>query len=276
MQKIISLALCFYLSPQAQAQFRLNELPASAAIFSSQFASPSAALINPAALANLPGAGLMLFARRPYAIAALSELQMHAAFPLSVSSGVYGGCRRFGTDYFSEICLATGYGLLLSKQLQIGINFQYTTAKPKGFLKNSTLVAGFSANYSGSQFTTGVFFKYGLTNFAYIPDRYTMAGLGIGKDWSPQLYTDVLIYFDSAIGWAEVISVQYELAPAWLIALRVETRPFRYTFETGYRRHRLSLRISSEWHPQLGFSPGIVLAYSLSSKNSADDQTPDY
>jgi hypothetical protein len=276
MQKFFSLFVCFYFLLQAKAQFRINELPASAAVCSRHFASPSAALINPAALANLPGAGLVLFARRPYGIAALSELQLHAAFPLSVSSGLYAGCRRFGTDYFSEISLATGYGLLLSKQLQIGVNFQYTTAKPKGFNKTCALIAGLSTGFTTSKFKSALIFKYGLNSFAFAPGRYTMAGMGIGKDWSPQLYTDFLIYFDSAIGWAEVIAVQYELVHAWLVVLRVETHPFRYTVETGYQLNRLSLRVSSEWHPQLGFSPGIVLAYTLSSKNSADDQTSDY
>ncbi len=243
-------------------------LPASAGAWSRVFHSPAAALINPAVLGMPSAPAVVLVSKRPFLVKDLSAMQLYATHPDAGQGNIFIGCYRFGNPFYAELTLSAGYGLQLYKWLQLGIAAHGTFSKVKGSVRSFAIMPAISLQYSKGQTLGGIFMQYRSSPALPIPAPYWIVGAGIGRDWSGQLYTDLILYYSYQNGFNSMVSVQYQVLQAWCLAFRVQTRPFRYSFETGYQKNRFSIRVCTDWHPQMGFSPGILLCYQAKSSNN--------
>jgi hypothetical protein len=268
MLKFKMLVVFCWLGPGLFAQDIGELLPASAGAWSRVFHSPAAALINPAVLGIPADPAIVLMSKRPFLVKDLSAMQLYATHPVTGQGNIFIGCYLFGNPSYTELTLSAGYGLQLNKWLQLGIAAHGTFSKVKGSLRSFAITPAISLQYSKGQTLGGVFMQYRSSPAFSVPAPYWIAGAGIGRDWSGQLYTDLIVYYSYQNGFNNMVSVQYRVLQAWILVGRVQTRPFRYAFETGYQKHRFSLRICTEWHPQMGFSPGILLNYQAKSSNN--------
>lgn len=261
------LLILFGCISSGEAQDLITDIPASASIWSNVFISPSAAMINPAALGASPAANIIILSKRPYFIKGLSDIQLQAVFPVAIHGGLFIGCRRFGNSNYTDLTVSTGYGMRLNKRMQLGIALHYSGRKAGNFRQANALLPMASFQLNQKNYSAGIFCQYQvLTRFSHLTPGW-ITGFGVGKDWSAQLYTDLNVFYGKGTGINTMVSLQYKVLDAWRIVIRCQTHPLRYGFETGYRKNGISLRVCSDWHPQLGFSPGLMLGYSPKSIN---------
>ncbi|ULQ53030.1 hypothetical protein [Flavihumibacter fluvii] len=276
MHKIVLLLLFILRLTGLHGQHPMDAIPPSSAIWSQLFRSPAATLVNPAALSLPAPPALVITSKRPYSIDALSEVQFHSSFNIAEHSGMFIGCRRFGNNYFSELAISLGYGIQLNQSMQLGITVQQSTNKVNGFDKSTAIIPGASLQWTSINFTGGLFLQYGFLPAPSLPARYWILGAGIGKDWSTGLYTDLTVSYGAGTGVRVMASFQYEFVKSWRIAISLQTNPSRYSFETGYQYKQINFGICSDWHPQLGWSPGVLLGFTGTPKNNRNDQVVVY
>lgn len=260
-------AILFCCFSIVEAQDLITSIPASSSIWSNVFTSPSAALINPAALGARPVSNIVILSKRPYFIKGLSDIQLHAVFPIAVHGGLFIGCRRFGNSSYTELTVSAGYGMRLNKRMQLGIALHYSGRKAGYFRQATALQPTASFQLNQRMYTAGIFCQYQVLTRSGHHEPVWATGLGIGKDWSGQLYTDLNVFYGKGMGVTTKVTLQYKVLDAWRLVIRCQTNPLRYGFETGYRKNGISLRVCSDWHPQMGFSPGLLLGYSPKSIN---------
>jgi hypothetical protein len=275
MKIVWALVDLFILSFTVKAQngyLALKGWQPSAGTWSHIFNSPAAPFGNPAAFASLASPAILLVSQKPFYIKELSELQAFAVWPVTQGSGAGLVFSRFGNASFSEIYSGLGYGLHLNSHWQLGVSFQYQYSKFSGFSVRSGLQAATGFQWFNNGFSAGLFYHCAAIQLPYKTSRLWLIGGGMGKDWSGQLYTDGSVYFTVYEGLVASISLQYQLLEAWRLAIRIQSNPLRYGFESGYFHKAMSLRIYSDWHPQIGWSPGLVLGISKRQKTAAHEQ----
>ncbi|MBZ5857121.1 hypothetical protein [Flavihumibacter profundi] len=269
---LVGTFLLFFTAKAQNGYLTLKGWQPAAGTWSHIFNSPAAPFVNPAAFASLSRPALLLVSQKPFYINELSELQAFAGWPVANGSGAGLVISRFGNASFNEIHYGLGYGLHLNSHWQLGVSFLYLTGKFSGFSARSGLQAATGLQWFNNGFSAGLFYHSAAIQLPYKTSRLWLIGGGMGKDWSGQLYTDGSVYFTVYEGLVASISLQYQLLEAWRLAIRIQSNPLRYGFESGYFHKAISLRIYSEWHPQIGWSPGLVLGISKKQKTAAHEQ----
>lgn len=249
------------------AQGLLQDYPASSGFWSRLFKSSAAAQLNPALLGSPIDAEILLVSKRPFLVAGLSESRIYATLGGKGRRGIAFSAGHFGNKDFSSMDFSIAYGIRLSQHLNLGASTQLFSAGAKSFRKQSVVIPGMALQWTTQSYTAGIFIRYSTATDTYLNRPDALVGIGIGKDFSSQLYLDGNFYYSFSGGLASILSMQYQLLDAWRLVIRCQANPFRYGFETGYRSNRFSLRICSDWHPQIGWTPGLLLVYTI-VKNS--------
>lgn len=263
MLKPVLLLLQLMVVNRVSGQTWIADLPASAAPLSAVFSSPAAATLNPAILALPRPTEVLLYTKRPYAIPGLQETRMMARLKSGTRSGIAAGVGRFWNPDYSSTDFLLAYGLLLKQNLGIGISTGLIHSRIKGFRGNLAILPGISIQWSPRHFTGGIFFRHTVSGvLPHDPDSWII-GVGIGKDLSDQVCLDAIVACLPGMTASIQVGLQYQVLNAWRLALRCQTAPFRYAVESGYQRNRFALRITADWHPQIGITPGVLLVYTI-------------
>lgn len=259
---------------QVRAQFPFYEgagVSAAAGTWSHTYFSPGGRIIVPSMLAGSSGFNIRLQAGRPYFLKGLSA--MHADLSLAVSpvSGLAFHFSRFGNQFFRETNAAVATGRKIGRRLGIGLAFGLNHHHQVYFGSQTVYSVGGNLHWTHKGTGAGIFYhssaglKPGSENNAVTGKDYIVGG-GLGKDWSESLYGDINFYYQAGVGMAGWASMQYRFITPALIAIRVDSRPLRYSFEAGYTLKPYALMVTGGWHPVLGWTPGIAIQFRTPAK----------
>lgn len=228
--------------------------------------SPGTRLLLPSMLAEDAGFRVRVQTARPYFIKDLSMVRADAIVPISPASGFAVMAGRYGNEYFRETAAALAAGRKLGRRIGAGLVFGLGNSRQMYFGRHSVFRAGGSIHWSKNGTGAGLFFHSELG-----PGRGLVAGGGLGRDWSDSFYADINFYYQSQLGLATWVSVNYHFLTHAILVLKVETKPLRYSFETGYTLKAYSLLVTGGWHPDLGLSSGFGIQFRKPSGKQADE-----
>lgn len=237
-------------------------------LWTKEFPSPAALLLNPAAAADKPSFEGLILSRKPFLIDGLQAVNAYARQVFENSTAVGLSVQHTSFNGFRETRGSLALGKKLSGQWRVGIGFSVNRRRITGTGAISSIAGSLAVQRQFRSCTMGLLIiprqlpgKGGKTTNV----RPSLA-LGIGKDWSNQLYMDYTLYWQTDNGLQMCTSICYQPVTAWRLAIRVLSQPLRYGFETGYQRKQYAVRIFNDWHPQLGWSPGVLLAFCTPQK----------
>ncbi len=232
-----------------------------------RFSDPINCFQHPAAFAQQKNIAGFVFTEKQYGLQELSAFSAAFAFPLN-QSGVGVLLNSRGMEGFREGRISLGYARHLGK-LSIGGQFNYTSINASGYGNTSVLSAGTSIGWwLSDKLIIGVsIMDPGKPEFSKSGERLAWVyRMGMGCEISDK----VLIAISLKKIQEQKASVEFDL-----IYKLLERFYFRAGYLTessvpyitaGWSWKTFRLEASSKYNIQLGFSPGVLLLFSLKNK----------
>lgn len=238
--------------------------------YSKNFSDIFSATSNLASLAQLETGSFGVFGERRFMLEELNAYTAIVAIP--TTSGTFGlQGDYFGSATFNESQLGILYARKITKQIDIGVKFNSYTVRIPGYGSASAinveagaifhltdkLHTGFHIYNPGSS-------KLGKNGYEKLPSVYR---LGIGYEASEMLFlsSEIIKQEDQQV--SINAGLQYNLNSKFFIRTGISTYTDNSYVSVGLQLGFARIDINTAYHPQLGFTPGLLLLLNLKKKN---------
>jgi hypothetical protein len=225
---------------------------------------------NPAAHANVQRSSVGVYGERRYM---LPDLQLFTASAgLNTASGNWGlHAGYFGFAEQNQMQLSLAYGRKITKAVDVGGAFHYHTIRQSSIYGSASAITG----SVGVLFHLGSSVHAGISAFNPIraawsnaenerlPSRYSF---GLGMDVSENFFLGADLVKEENLPAELQVAFHYQLLPKLFVRGGITTLSPTYFASAGFVLKSFRLDIASSYHPQLGFSPGVLLLANLGKK----------
>jgi len=238
--------------------------------YSQQQPDPFSFTGNQAALAQAQRPGLGIYAERRFLLAATSYYALAAVLPSRL--GKFGMQLNYGGfKNFNENKIGLAYARNLGKKLDIGIQFNYYGYRVPAY-GGATAInfeAGMIMHFSekfhgGMQVYNPVAGKLSKAEGEKLASVYKM---GFGYDASANFFAGLEVIKEEDRPVNGIASVMYRFAGRFFARMGIVTESTAVFAGAGWRWNDLRIDVSASCHPQLGFSPGIMIIMNAKDKN---------
>ena len=268
---VLLLLFGFFLnSASAQSlRYTLAQPYISLSAYSMQQNDPLSFTGNQAALAQLKNAGIGLFSERRFLLGETSAYTLAASLPTRL--GNFGIQLNYaGFKNFSENKIGLAYARKLGKVVDIGVQFNYYGYRIPSYGNASTINFEMGALLhltdklnAGIHVYNPVGGKLGRDSEEKIASAYKF---GLGYDASEKFFISAEIIKEEDKAVNVIAGLQYQFAKQFFAKAGFISESGTPYAGAGVGWKNLRLDISSSYHPQLGFSPGILLIMNFKSK----------
>lgn len=221
---------------------------------------------NQAALAQIKSGGFGVFAERRFLLKELTQYATVIALPTSTGTFAVQG-DYFGFNDFNESQLGLAYARTISKEVDIGVKFNFHSIR-----------AGSYGGASAINFEAGAIFHLtenlnaGLHVYNPLSSKIGKSGIeklgsiykaGFGYEASDRLLisTEIVKQEDEPV--IVNAGLQYNLHKRVLLRGGISTIANNAYAGLGLLMAIVRLDINASYHPQLGFTPGILLLFNF-------------
>lgn len=279
MKTAILLLLLFLSMPELLSAQSLRYSPAqpyiSLSAYSMQQKDPLSFTGNQAALARTKQAGMGIFGERRFMLKETSVYTLAAALPTRL--GNFGIQINYaGFKNFRENKIGLAYARKLGKLVDVGVQFNYYGYSIPAYGKASAIIFELGAMFHlTDQLNAGIHVynpvggKLGKASTATGADREKIAAaykVGLGYDASDKFFISCEIIKEEDKGVNVIGGLQYQFAKQFFAKAGFMSESGSGYAGAGIGWKNLRLDIASGYHPQLGFSPGILLIMRFKSK----------
>ena len=224
---------------------------------------------NQAALAGVKTTGVGVFGERRFMLTENSSYALAAAVP--TSKGNFGIQLNYaGFKNFNENKLGLAYARSLGKKVDIGVQFNYYGYRIPVYGNASAInfeagaILHFSNKLSGGfHVYNPVGGKLGKSGDEKLASAYKF---GLGYDATENFYvsTEIIKEEDKSIN--VIGGIQYQFLKQFIIRAGFVSETGSAFAGAGLVWKNLRLDVSGSYHPQLGFTPGILLMTNFKGK----------
>ena len=268
---LLLLLFGFFLnSASAQSlRYTLAQPYISLSAYSMQQNDPLSFTGNQAALAQSKNAGIGLFGERRFLLGETSAYTLAASLPTRL--GNFGIQLNYaGFKNFSENKIGLAYARKLGKVVDIGVQFNYYGYRIPSYGNASTINFEMGALLhltdklnAGIHVYNPVGGKLGKDSEEKIASAYKF---GLGYDASEKFFISAEIIKEEDKAVNVIAGLQYQFAKQFFAKAGFISESGTPYAGAGVGWKNLRLDISSSYHPQLGFSPGLLLIMNFKSK----------
>ena len=268
---LLLLLFGFFLnSASAQSlRYPLAQPYISLSAYSMQQNDPLSFTGNQAALAQSKNAGIGLFGERRFLLGETSAYTLAASLPTRL--GNFGIQLNYaGFKNFSENKIGLAYARKLGKVVDIGVQFNYYGYRIPSYGNASTINFEMGALLhltdklnAGIHVYNPVGGKLGRDSEEKIASAYKF---GLGYDASEKFFISAEIIKEEDKAVNVIAGLQYQFAKQFFAKAGFISESGTPYAGAGVGWKNLRLDISSSYHPQLGFSPGLLLIMNFKSK----------
>jgi hypothetical protein len=224
---------------------------------------------NQAALAQAKSAGIGIFGERRFMLGETSAYTLGASLPTRLGNvGVqlnYAGFKNF-----NENKIGLAYARKLGKLVDVGVQFNYYGYRIPAYGNASTINFEIGTIMhltdrlnAGLHVYNPVGGKLGKTREEKLASAYKF---GLGYDASDKFFigSEIIKEEDKAVN--IIAGLQYQFAKQFFVKAGFISESTTAYAGVGIGWKNLRLDISSSYHPQLGFSPGLLLIMNFKQK----------
>lgn len=217
---------------------------------------------NQAALATIKSAGAGVYGERRFMLAENSVYALAAAIPTRM--GNFGLQVNYaGFKNFNENKLGLAYARSLGSKVDVGIQFNYYGYRIPVYGNASSInfeagvIMHFSEKFNGGiHVYNPVGGKLGKEGDEKLASSYK---LGLGYDASENFYVSAEIIKEEDLPVNVIGGVQYQFLQQFFARTGIISETGSGFAGVGVGWKNLRLDIAASYHPQLGFSPGLLL-----------------
>ncbi len=234
----------------------------SLSAYSKQQPDPFSFTANQAALAPVKNIALAAYCERRFLLAATSAYRFAAVFPTRL--GNFGLQLDYaGFKNFNENKIGLAYARSLGPKVDLGIQFNYYGYRVPAYGNASAIYfeAGAIMHFT-DKLTGGVHVynpvggKLGNTSNEKLASAYKF---GLGYDASTSFFVGAELIKEEDRPVNMIAGVQYHFADLFFARAGIISESGTAFAGVGVAWNKLRLDVSASYHPQLGFSPGILL-----------------
>ena len=235
--------------------------------YSAKYTDVYATRSNPASLAELKQTAVAAYGERRFMIKELSlytaSLGLVTGFGNFAFHGSYFG---FNLSNQSQLCIS--YGRKLSAKADIGASFYYNQVKQAGIYGSAgSITAGAGILFHLTPKLHAGVNIYNPTGASYdkekqerIPSQYSF---GLGYDASDKLFISAEMVKTEGYDLNVNAGLQYRVIPQFFVRAGIATITSNYFAGLGFNLAYFRMDIAVSYHPQLGFTPGLLLLYAF-------------
>ncbi len=234
--------------------------------YSKNFVDAFSGLSNQAAFAQLKSAGFGVYGERKFLLEELNQFSAVVAVPTSSGTFAVQG-DYFGFSSFSENQLGVAYARSVAKQVDVGVKFNYHTVSVAGYGNASTI--NFEAGtivhlteklHAGVHVYNPLSSKFGKNSEQQLASIFKG---GIGYEPSDKFFisTEIIKQEDQPV--SINVGMQYNLQEKIFFRGGVSTLTNNTYLGVGLLLGLARVDLNASYHPQLGFTPGILLLFNL-------------
>lgn len=272
MRKIFIATLLFFTAYQAAAQslrYSIGLPYVGLGAYSQQQPDAFSFTNNQASLASIKQATAGVYGERRFLLAATSSYAAAVALPTKM--GNFGLTINYaGFKNFNENKIGLAYGRSLSSKVAIGIQFNYYGYKVPTYGNASAIYAEAGAIvHFTDKFTGGVHVynpvggKLGKNGDEKLAAAYKV---GFGYDASKDFYVSAEIIKEEDKPINVIGGLQYNFAKQFFARAGFLSESSSAFAGLGLSWKNIRLDVAGSYHPQLGFSPGIMLLTHFGNK----------
>jgi len=224
---------------------------------------------NQASLAQVKSAAVGVYGEKRFL---LSDANMYTAvIALPTAQGNFGlQADYFGFTNYNESQLGLAYARSLGSKLDIGIKFNYYSIKIPGYGNSSAVnfeigaIAHFSDKlHAGIHVYNPMGSKLSKQDDEKLGSAYTF---GLGYEASDNFFVSSEINKEEDQPVNVNVGFQYNFLKQFFVRAGIATETTNSYAGAGISWKNFRLDVSGSYHPQLGFSPGLLLIINLQSK----------
>jgi hypothetical protein len=240
--------------------------------YSKNFADIFSSTTNQAALAQIKSGGFGVYGERRYLLEELNQFTGIIAFPTSGGTFAFQG-DYFGFSDYNENQLGVSYGRHISNSVDVGVKFNYHTVRIAGYGSASTI--NFEAGtiihlteklHTGLHVYNPLGSKFGKNSNERLASVYQ---IGLGYEASDKLFLSTEIAKEEDQPVSVSVGIQYHVAQNVFFRGGISTTTNNSYVGVGLKLGFARVDLNTAYHPQLGFTPGLLLLFNL--KNQAKE-----
>ena len=226
---------------------------------------------NQAALAQIKNFSAGVYGERRFMLDELSLYQLAVSIPTkSGNFGVEAG--YFGYNEYNESQIGLAYGRKLGSKIDVGVQFNYNGIRINGYGNSSAINFEIGSIFhltdklhAGIHAYNPVGGQYGKNQEEKLASVYTA---GMGYEASEKFFVSIEIEKEENQPVNVNAGLQYKFLPQLIARTGISTNTSNVYAGVGLILKSLRLDVVAGYHPQLGVTPGLLLIYSFSKKNS--------
>jgi hypothetical protein len=229
---------------------------------------------NQAALAKINQAAVGLYGERRFLLASLNSYALAAALPTRL--GNFGIQLNYsGFKNFNENKIGVAYAKSLGDKLDVGVQFNYYGYRVPGYSGASAIYAEAGAIVHFTEKLNGGIHIYNpvggklgspATNSGSEEKLASAYKFGVGYDASANFFISSEIIKEEDKPVNVIAGVQYHFAQQFFARAGFSSESSTLFVGAGIGLKYLRLDVGGSYHPQLGFSPGVLLVTNVGRK----------
>lgn len=229
--------------------------------YSQHFIDPLSISSNQAALAGIPSLSGCVYAEKRFQLQELNLYNVVLCLPLHFG-GIGLSANYFGTTEYNETQLGIGYGKALGK-IDIGMQINFHSLRIAGYGKDNLF--NFEAGailhiseqvYAGLHVYNPTGSKFGKNQLEKLASAYST---GLGYEASEKVFISAEIIKEEDKPVSIHTGIQYVFAKRVFARVGLYTETTNLYFGVGLKWNSFRVDITALYHPQLGFTPGLLL-----------------
>ena len=237
--------------------------------YSKQFADVFSFTNNQAALCALKSTSVGVYSEQRFLLKETSFYSL--AFALPTASGNFGfQANYFGYSDYNESQFGIAYGKTLGKLVDIGVQFNYYDVRIAGYGSAGTINFEIGTMFHltekihlGLHVYNPVGGKFGKNTDEKLASIFTV---GVGYEASKQVFVNAEIIKEENKTVNVNAGLQYVFSKQFFARAGIETQSSSPYCGAGFLLNAFRIDIAVSYHPQLGFTPGLLLIYQFSKK----------
>ena len=226
---------------------------------------------NQASLAQMKNASAGVYGERRFLLNELALYQLAVVIPTkSGNFGVKAG--YFGFSDYNESQMGLAYGRKLGTKVDIGVQFNYNAISISSYGNSSainfeigTVLHLTDKLHAGVHAYNPVGGKFGKNQEEKLASVYTA---GLGYEASEKFFVSAEIEKEENQPVNVNAGMQYKFLPHFMARAGIATNTSNVYAGVGLSLKSFRLDVVAGYHPQLGVTPGLLLIYNFSKKNT--------
>lgn len=266
---------CFVIASVVQAQVVRQPLSiryAGLGAYSKNFVNIFSSTTNQASLAQLKTAGFGVYGERRFLLEELNQFSAIVAIPTSGGTFALQG-DYYGFSDYNENQIGLAYGRKISNIVDVGVKFNYHTFRIAGYGSASainfevgTILHITDKLHAGFHVYNPLSSELGKNSNEKLASVYQV-GLGYEASEKVFLSTEIVKQEDQAVG--VNAGLQYNVAQNVFLKGGISSVSNNSYAGIGFQLGFARIDLNASYHPQLGFTPGILLLFNF--KNASKE-----